>query len=168
MTAMALYELVITWFLAQLYGGYVRGCMHASVIAYLIDLEVNGGRALQSTYISVFMSGHKPELMSDMEAKKPKTGESKIAPAPVVSEGLIDKPPEGPGIAGLISSGAPQETVVKPETAPAGPERPPGSAAVEVHPATTIAHQRVETNQSMGEEVELIKEPNKPNPEYQT
>jgi len=41
-TAMSFFALFFSWFLAQLYGGFARGLLHAHMFAYLIDLEYNG------------------------------------------------------------------------------------------------------------------------------
>ena len=138
-TAMAIYELFITWFLAQLYGAFVRGSMHISIIGYLIDFEANEGARLRETSIALYLTGHRaPDILNETDVK-PKDGESKVAPAPVVSEGLIEgKPQSGPGLAGLIASGEEQQ--------------PP----VPAEPPATQQHHRVETNQSVGEDVEMI------------
>ena len=143
-TAMAIYELFITWFFAQVYGCFVRGSMHTSIVAYLIDFEANEGTRLRDSAIAVFINDHRaPDFPIDQDAK-PKDGDSKVAPAPVVSEGLIEsKPQGGPGLAGLIATSG--EQGVPPEQ----PAQPVQSAAVQ-------QHHRVETNQSVGEDVEMI------------
>jgi hypothetical protein len=41
-TAMSFFALFFSWFLAQLYGGFARGLLHAHMFAYLLDLEYNG------------------------------------------------------------------------------------------------------------------------------
>lgn len=38
-TAMAIYVLVLSWFLAQLYGGFARGLLHGSALAYLSNKQ---------------------------------------------------------------------------------------------------------------------------------
>jgi hypothetical protein len=145
-TAMAIYELFITWFFAQVYGCFVRGSMHTSIVAYLIDFEANEGTRLRDSAIAIFINGHRaPDFPVDQDAK-PKDGDSKVAPAPVVSEGLIEsKPQGGPGLAGLIATSG--EQAIPPEQ-PVQPVQPVQPAAAQ--------HQRVETNQSLGEDVEMI------------
>lgn len=148
-TAMAIYELFITWFFAQLYGAFVRGSMHTSIMAYLIDSEANEGARLRDSFIAIYIGSHlAPNFVSEQDAK-PKDGLSKVAPAPVVSEGLIEnKPQSGPGLAGLIASEEPQRREPE-EPQREAPEQPP-------QPPTTQEHHRVETNQSVGEDVEMI------------
>jgi hypothetical protein len=154
-TAMAIYELFITWFFAQLYGAFVRGSMHTSIVAYLIDHEANEGARLRDSAIGIYINNHRaPDFVSEHDAK-PKDGDSKVAPAPVVSEGLIEsKPQSGPGLAGLIES-KPQSgpglagVVAAEEPQRDTPEQPP-------QPPSTQQHHRIETNQSVGEDVEMI------------
>ena len=42
-TAMSFFALFFSWFVAQVYGGFARGLLHANMFAYLIDLEYNTG-----------------------------------------------------------------------------------------------------------------------------
>lgn len=38
-TAMAIYVLVLSWFLAQVYGGFARGLLHGSILAFLANKQ---------------------------------------------------------------------------------------------------------------------------------
>ena len=120
--------------------------MHASVIAYLIDFEVNQGMRLRETPIGEYMAHHQkgfePESM-DMSKNKES---GKVAPAPIVSEGLHSQAaPSGPGLAGLLDSEHPQ-------TAPEHPQ-PPSTAPRHVPPQTAAGPKH-----DSAEEVEKITE----------
>lgn len=135
-TAMAIYEVFITWYFAQVFGGFVRGVMHASIVAYLVDLEANQGQRLRDTPFAMYMfSGQRQADNDPADVSKAKEA-AKVAPAPIVSEGLVSQSgPSGPGLAGLISSDP------HPQTAPQDPTHPPATAPMNVPPATAAPQQ---------------------------
>jgi len=123
-TAMAIYELFITWFFAQVLGAYIRGVMHGSVMSYLIDNESNSGKMQGSPFAESM------RMLSDMYTSQQggaavmtskEAGEEKGAAAPVLAEGLV-----GPEVLPVKASGSgeaplqPQTTVVPPTTAVRG------------------------------------------------
>jgi hypothetical protein len=121
---MAIYELFITWFFAQVLGAYIRGVMHGSVMSYLIDNESNSGKMQGSPFAESM------RMLSDMYTSKQggavvmtskEAGEEKGAAAPVLAEGLV-----GPEVLPVKASSSgeaplqPKTTVVPPTTAVRG------------------------------------------------
>ena len=81
-TAMSFFALFFSWFLAQLYGGFARGLLHAHMFAYLLDLEYNGAERKAPAAFRQLMGEDVIFLPKKKQVTKPKDDKGKDEDVP--------------------------------------------------------------------------------------